>query len=1241
MIDLLFGAIAALGSAEAQNLLALAGENVIKRYSDAYAWEKLLVNTGEFFLGFEQEATDFYKDLALALSKENMVQIAQDLQPDNGYGLQHKLYNSFMQLMRKYEIPYEIAESYTMRIIYAVLEQLKSINPDKYEHYFLQEWRDEQEKSIQELQNRIDKIFSEVTVYQQNKLAIVSSGQMDIELRRSTHDPSIGIEYFVVDDERFQDKFEDQRYEEILYIRGRNREETIYCVLNELWRLNDKRPIYVVKNLESWDKLRELGNSGNVYIPWFNADEIVAIENNSNIFVIDENTPVFSRGVLELRPRTRDTLSKCLQNAGMDYSKAYALLADTHGLYAQIKKHLFYGEYLKQPSWITGVREKAKKTCLLIGSWEEIEGDKLIVESLYGDSYDEFIEEVLPYTKGDDPLLYMTNRNSAVSYYLASTENTWSYLNVLPNEPIWQSFINALLDVINEAESLFTYDHKEELVARFKGERLFWSETIRKGMLKTLLIKGAFQKGEETQQVLDALVERILDCVKTEKQWIYIAKFWRELCEISPKATLDRLEKEISEDTGLLSLFQNQSSDFLLGRNAYIDILWGLEQFLTQRDFFWPAFRWLLKLDSYQLEYKSNNPKDVFSKVFCTWLNFSSLQNAEEKTNAAEIAFEIDPYNTWDYLISAIDNKGRSIFGELSYPKYREHEIARSTTIAEMQKTYLGYYNMLIQHMDYLADRWIKMIDLSSGLPIDLRHEVQEKLLTDINQMPDEEVMRVKNRVRRFIFRHRFYVSSEWALPEEDLAEYETLLNKIILHTPELEYSYLFINNPDYPLLHPVPYDQEGEREKNKAAKEELIQKSLASFQGRKYDLTILAMACDQKSYSSLGMYLAKYWNEGKWDYGVFKSLLSIQDSGKIALDYMTYSADNELLPYKSIITDITGIGCSIDILTKVYRIEASRTKEIPLIANAPETIKNKFWEDTINCDECNESWALTECKKHASLDVYLDQIHMIHYRRPLSADQIFECFDSIENMPHSGSNQMTSFHVEQLIAVLQNAFMEDTEKCIRISHIELFFINLLDWENMKCFQRMIKQSPELFAELVYGVFKKDHPENEERSIDQAYIHNLSTIYEKAVFCPAERDGIVDENRLEQWIIDYRQLLIKNDQESIFTYTLGRLFAFSPTGFDGHEPCEAVRRMIEKYGDDRMIQSYQIAVYDRRGVFSPSAGKEEFRMAEEFRENAQYLEPHYPITAKVFFGLYETYKGASEREREDAENGWL
>lgn len=1240
MIEQLFAAIVSLGTSEAQNLLISAGECVGKKFKESYMWKKLLVDTGDFFIKNEQEEKLFFDDLELVLSKENLSEIAKDLKVEEGYVLKQKLYKSLMQLMRKYEIPYEIAEDYTMRIICVILEQLKTIDPKKYEHYFLQEWRDEQERSFLELQNRIEKMSKELVVYNREQVAIVSSGQMDIDLRRSTQNPSIGIEFFIVDDENFQDEFKERRYEELVYIRGRSREETIYCILNELWRLNDKRPIYVVKSLESWNKLQIMKNEGNIYIPWFYADEIVAIENNTNIFVLDENTPVFNKSVLKLRPRTYATLSRCLEEAGMEYDKVYELLADTHGLFIQMKKKLFKGEYLKQPSWIVGVSDKAKKTCLLVGSWEEIEGDKLIIESVYGDSYDRFLEEVLPYSKGEDPFLYMTKRNGMMSYYLASVENTWSYLNVFTNESIWHAFVTAVLEVINESENLFTYDGQERLIAQFKGEKLFWSETIRKGMLKTLLIKGAYQKDAETQIALNRLVGKILECVRTEKQWNYISTFWGELCEISPVAILKRLEKELSEDTGLFSLFKNQTSDFIFGRNAYINILWGIEQFLVQKVYFWQAFRWLLKLDSYQFEYKSNSPKDIFTKIFCTWINFCAIETAEEKLTAAEIAFENNYDNTWEYLYAAIEKRGRSIFGEMSLPKYREHEKTRSTTIGEMRKVHQGYFKLLTKHMDFSVDRWEKMIDLSTDLPDDLRQEVFEQLLYEISQMSDDEVMLIKNKIRHLIYRHRYFSSSEWAMPEEKLIGYENLLTHIIINTPEYEYAYLFINNWDYPLLYPVPHDKEGKREDNEIAAQALIKESLIEFQKCGYRVDVLAKICGHETHSTLGIYLAKYWNDGKWEFKTFKELLMVQKSGVIAMDYLSNLASSAQLPFRTIIEELSNDGVSINILSNVYRIEAVRTQEVPLVTYATEPVKKEFWKNSIFCEEQNIPWTLVECKKYASLDVYLDQVYRIHYRNPLSAEQILRCFDNIESIPCSESNQMTEYHVEQLIGVIQDAYMDDTEKCARIAHIEVLFMNLLEWENMKCFQRMIKQSPELFAQLVASVFKKDHDDIQVELKDQKYIHNMYTIYDKAHFCPTENKGEVFEEQLEQWIEEYRQLLINNDQESLFTATLGRLFSFSPLGIDEHEPCEAVRKMIEKYGDDKMISHYQTAVYNRRGVFSPSAGKEELRIAEEFKTNAQYLEPHYPMTAKIFYGLYETYKRESDRERMDAENGW-
>ena len=63
---------------------------------------------------------------------------------------------------------------------------------------------------------------------------------------------------------------------------------------------------------------------------------------------------------------------------------------------------------------------------------------------------------------------------------------------------------------------------------------------------------------------------------------------------------------------------------------------------------------------------------------------------------------------------------------------------------------------------------------------------------------------------------------------------------------------------------------------------------------------------------------------------------------------------------------------------------------------------------------------------------------------------------------------------------------------------------------------------------------------------------------------------------------------------------------------------EADMLNVVLFGNEKMNGAYRVAVYNHRGVFSP----------------------YYPKTAKIFYGLYETYKKDSERERKDAENGW-
>ena len=46
----------------------------------------------------------------------------------------------------------------------------------------------------------------------------------------------------------------------------------------------------------------------------------------------------------------------------------------------------------------------------------------------------------------------------------------------------------------------------------------------------------------------------------------------------------------------------------------------------------------------------------------------------------------------------------------------------------------------------------------------------------------------------------------------------------------------------------------------------------------------------------------------------------------------------------------------------------------------------------------------------------------------------------------------------------------------------------------------------------------------------------------------AEENGKVSKERLEQWLLQFRKLLERNDQSRLFGAVVGRLFLFSPPG---------------------------------------------------------------------------------------------
>ena len=146
--------------------------------------------------------------------------------------------------------------------------------------------------------------------------------------------------------------------------------------------------------------------------------------------------------------------------------------------------------------------------------------------------------------------------------------------------------------------------------------------------------------------------------------------------------------------------------------------------------------------------------------------------------------------------------------------------------------------------------------------------------------------------------------------------------------------------------------------------------------------------------------------------------------------------------------------------------------------------------------------------------------------------------------------------------------------------------------------------------------------------------------FDKAKFCPTEKDGEVIYENLKKWIEKFKELLINQKQERLFGNLVGRLLAYSPIGGDGYSPCEAVRMVIEEYYTDSLKTAYVVAEENKRGVHMVDAGKSEIILHQRYQKNAEALQERYPYTADIYFAISDNYKREAEYERKRAEDEW-
>lgn len=1216
--------------------------DLINNYKTDANWTRLFSETGEFLVDSPETLGDFKEDLLIVFTKDNLKSIAKRIQNKRGYEFPNLLHNELYNLMQKYEIPEMEAATYTHHFCQIVFKYLEDNDSDKYMELYLGKWRTEENKRFEEILENQKKILDVVNKLNEGEKNIFTISDIEKEVRRKSKYSRLNLEFFEIDDEQFEIKFKEEIKNDKVFIVGKSKEETLYRVLNELKNKYPEKPTFIVKSVSEWEKVCTKELCGYILIPFFYADTVEIVPNNTNIFIFGEEEPCRANNKLVMRKRTRQNLVNALESIGVEYQKAYKMINDTHGLYIPMKKHIFNEVDRSEREWIKN-HSNAVMTALLCGKWTDSEGDILVFEEISGVKYAEAKKELSRYFYGEAPLLVDLSGRKGENIQLASIEDAWEELDIFITDEIWDKFISAFKLTLIESEPIFKYPINEHFKAQILEGKPEWSKSLKEGMIRTLIMRAYYKGHIENQSQVDAVVREILDTITSKDKWAYISQYIMLLCEASPKAVLEKLENEFKHPSGLKELFEANSGDFMTP-NYYTNIIWAVEQLLHQKEYAVRAVEWLWKMDSYDIKYDmGNNPKQTLSVVFCAWFN-GSILSVEDKLKLAEKA--MGKYkNAWDLIFLRLPSGRGETCSPVYTPTYRIVEEPDVLYMTDVNKTYNGYLDLCIENAKCDFQKWKRLINNSYLFGVNRIEEIFKHATEIICKWNDEEKSEIKESLRNEIYRHRYFANSEWSMSEEEIVLYEKLFNSISFDEESYEYIYLFSGKYDFPLLNPVPYEREevdrASRKNNEVLRQEEIAEKIREFKKLNLSVEKLIELVLQKDNSLLGYVLAEYYCHDKLDVNVLEILVEKDKKGFQLCDYISYLYRINGNILNEIYERISNITNNEDILTKVISVQKIKSSGTAFIAKAEEKIKNIYWkrlhriplEDDVNTETI--LWCIEECGKYGSIDSYLDLLYYVKDR--ITKEQLLTSLYYILKMNHNVEGQMTDYYLEELLKILHNEYFEDEDRRDKIAEIELLCRELLDWEDMKCLQHSMKTSPRLYAELVNIVYKKDNQNTEDEEKNNL-ASKMYGFFEKAKFCPAEKDKVVDYAALKKWIEDFKQLLSENNQLNLFGYLTGRLLAFSPADEDGYSPCVSVRKIVEEYFDDSLKNSYVVAERNKRGGFSFSAGKSELSIAKKYKENAEAIQTLYPHTAEIYFSLSKSYEADADYARKEAED---
>ena len=941
--------------------------------------------------------------------------------------------------------------------------------------------------------------------------------------------------------------------------------------------------------------------------------------------------------IIKLRSPTQSQIETVLKEAGYSEIRAQELARAGGDSLSALRRHLQgLGTQPPYANWNTA---EFIAQAGLAGKWDgKNSADLSALEMLLGKGYGEWIGTLRPdVIRSDSPLI-----QSDEKWRFVARGEAWNALGNRITDDDLDRLEKTAVAVLGERDPQFDLPKEERYAAAIHNKTLKHSSLLRAGLAETLALVGSRPKAlsscslHKAENTANGVVRRLLSNASWDR-WGSLDSLLPLLAEATPDEFLKAVESALKDlnDTPFHEVFAQEGSGGFDGGTYISGLLWALEGLAWNPDYLSRVALILADLASIDPGGNwGNRPANSLATIFLPWL-VQTVTPFEERKTAVETVLREQPQVGWNLLLSLLPHSHRSTSG-CHRPTWREYiprDWKDSVLLSEYWEQITAYTELAIDLGKKDTEKLGELINRLSDLP----EPAQESLLfhltsEEVVALPEAERLPIWEKLESLVRQHRRFSDAKWALLEEVVKKIEETAKALVPQASELKYHYLFTGR-DFDLFdEESDYDEQQKRlnEARQAAVKTIFEtgglpaalafaqsvpapnevgRVLGVIAPKEVEDELLPSQLNAENETMRQVVASFVWTryrELKWTW-VDAVLKRNWNAGQKAAFFM-------LLPFEEKIWDriATHLGKENE---KLYWQET----RVGFDQN-PTIAIQKFLE-------YGRATAAVECIAQTTDDD--DQFDV-----SLATDALLAVLESF-----CSSDQLDRYGTVELIKRLQESPDADQDALFKIEWNFLPWLDQFSSGSPSTLEKHLASDPAFFADLVKIIFRSKNdkekviePDEQKQNLGR----NAYTLLTEWEGCPGTLpDGTLDVNAFNDWIDKARRITEDTGHGEVAQLQIGHILTHAPADPDGLWIHEAVATVLNFRDTEEMRSGFTTELFNQRGTYSDTAGREERELAQLNLGKAEALDAKgYSRFATAIREFAEGYERQAEREAE-------